>query len=699
MKSKWSASDAAGFQEKCGNPDSGMRLYTTRLLGSEKDLVLYGGGNTSVKSVFTDVMGREIPSIYVKASGCNMAEMTEEDFVLLDLAYLSELRSKEELSDQQLRQVLRTHLLQYSNSVPSVEAMMHVFIPGKFVDHTHPSSILALVNRENGVNSVKEALGEDVATVPYIKAGFGLARAVLQTLEKNPSCSALVLLHHGLITWGETAQKSYEKTINLVTRAEKYLDSKLSKAFVQVPVSIDTSSQLYRKVAPLIRGVLSGPTGNPDLPRKRIILAPLLQDSVRAFMDMPESRGLALQPPLTPDYLIRTRPFSLWIDKPDYQNFDHLREQISDGVKSFVLQYEEYIRRHRTSMPSGTAAFDSYPLVVFLPGLGVVCAGSTAKDAAIARDITEQTIRVKSLIFKTGGKYKGLSEGHLFEMEYHSFQIAKVKNAPSEVKREGIALITGAAGAIGSGISVKLLEAGWHVAVTDLPGKPLDTLLASLKERFPDRVMAVALDVTSRESVEAGFETIAGQWGGLDLVVVNAGIAHVSPLTDMDLAIFQKLERVNIDGTLLLIGQAGRHFALQQTGGDIILISTKNVFAPGAKFGAYSATKAASHQLARIASLELAGIGVRVNMVAPDAVFSHGETKSGLWSAVGPDRMKARGLDEKGLEEYYRNRNLLKAQVTSDHVASAVLFFANRLTPTTGATIPVDGGLPDAAPR
>ena len=188
-------------------------------------------------------------------------------------------------------------------------------------------------------------------------------------------------------------------------------------------------------------------------------------------------------------------------------------------------------------------------------------------------------------------------------------------------------------------------------------------------------------------------------FGGVDLVVINAGLAHVATLDELELEAFRRLERVNVEGTLLLLKEAARIFAAQRTGGDIVLVSTKNVFAPGAGFGAYSATKAAAHQLARIASLELAAQGVRVNMVAPDAVFADGARKSGLWEEVGPGRMKARGLDEKGLEEFYRDRNLLKARITADHVANAVLFFATRETPTTGATLPVDGGLPDATPR
>ena len=262
-----------------------------------------------------------------------------------------------------------------------------------------------------------------------------------------------------------------------------------------------------------------------------------------------------------------------------------------------------------------------------------------------------------------------------------------------------VALVTGAAGAIGCGVCVGLLANGCHLAASDLPGDRLDRFTAELAETGGDRVIGVPMDVTDKDSVAAGFETIIQTWGGVDIVVVNAGIAMVTHLKDMDLAAFRRLERVNVEGTLLTLSQTARHMIRQGTGGDIIVMSTKNVPSPGAGFGAYSATKAACHQLGRIASIELAPHGVRVNMVAPDAVFSEGDHKSGLWEEVGPDRMRARNLDEEGLHEYYRSRNLLKARITGRHVSNAVLFFATRQTPTTGATIPVDGGLPDATPR
>jgi NAD(P)-dependent dehydrogenase (short-subunit alcohol dehydrogenase family) len=273
-----------------------------------------------------------------------------------------------------------------------------------------------------------------------------------------------------------------------------------------------------------------------------------------------------------------------------------------------------------------------------------------------------------------------------------------------------VALITGAAGAIGYAVSQALLENGCCVAVSDLPGQRLDDFTADLKKqarlkarsrqrRTSEKVIGIGLDVTDKDSVTNGFQSVIDTWGKINIVIINAGIALVSTLIEMDIEAFRKLEKVNVEGTLLTLAEAGRRFIKQETGGDIIIMSTKNVPSPSAGFGAYSATKAACHQLGRIASLEFAQYDIRVNMVAPDAVFSEGKYKSGLWETVGADRMKVRGMNEKQLQEYYHNRNLLKMKVTGRDVANAVLFFATRQTPTTGATIPVDGGLPDATPR
>ncbi|MFA6187494.1 MAG: SDR family NAD(P)-dependent oxidoreductase [Phycisphaerae bacterium] len=262
-----------------------------------------------------------------------------------------------------------------------------------------------------------------------------------------------------------------------------------------------------------------------------------------------------------------------------------------------------------------------------------------------------------------------------------------------------VALITGAAGAIGYGICEVFLENGCTVVATDLPGEKLDNFAKDLNQLAPGKSIGIPKEVTSVDSVAKAIDRVYEKYGRLDIVVHNAGIAHVSKIVDMDIAKFQLLEKVNVDGTLIVLAQAGRRMIKHGKGGDIVIMSTKNVPSPSAGFSAYSATKAACHQLGRIASLEFAEYDIRVNMVAPDAVFSEGKYKSGLWELVGNDRMKARGISEKELHDYYRNRNLLKAAVTGRHVANAVLYFVTRQSPTTGATIPVDGGLPDATPR
>ena len=702
MKSQWSDEDARRFVDQYApswGEDLALRTYSSRLLGAEENLVLHGGGNTSVKSYATNVLGEQVPALYVKASGCDLADIEPQRHLAVDLEFLKRLRVLEDLSDAAMADEFRAHLFNPHDATPSIETLAHAFLPHKFIDHTHADAVLALTNQSEAAVRVPEALGEAVILLDYVKPGFKLAKAAAAAYESQPASKAMVWMRHGLVTWGTSARESYEATIELVSRAEQYLTQHASRPLI---VQVSTPPSLARKrlvtVAPLVRGLLAAPSGDPDRPYRRVILQSLTDRETLNFVDSDRGKQIALSPPLTSDHLIRTKALPLWVESPAYEDPAQLRRQLTAALEEYSVAYKAYVARNSTHLPEGLTTFDPQPRVLLLPGLGAICSGKDVQAAKIARDITAHTLAVKTQIAAMG-TYEGLSESHLFEMEYHTLQHAKLgKDDDLPLARE-VAVITGAAGAIGSAIAQGLLENGCHVAVTDLPGQPLENLIADLKETFGERVLGVTMDVTDPASVGQGFETIIKTWGGVDLVIVNAGIALVSSLAEMKLEAFQRLERVNTEGTLLTLAEAGRHFKYQGTGGDIITVSTKNVFAPGAKFGAYSATKAASHQLARIASLEMAEIGVRVNMVAPDAVFSHGTRRSGLWAEVGPDRMRARGLDEKGLEEYYQKRNLLKARVTAEHVAKAVLFFATRQTPTTGATIPVDGGLPDSTPR
>jgi rhamnose utilization protein RhaD (predicted bifunctional aldolase and dehydrogenase)/NAD(P)-dependent dehydrogenase (short-subunit alcohol dehydrogenase family) len=703
MKNCWSDAAAAEYVAKYGSAwgeDLALRTYLSTIIGAQDRLVLHGGGNNSVKTVRTNILGENIPVLYVKASGNNMAGIEPEGYSGLHLEYLKKLRALPALSDDEMVNEFRTRLFDSRAATPSIETLVHAFLPKKYIDHTHADAILALTNQEGGEDLVSEALGSEILILKYVPPGFKLAQATAAAYETNPRSPAMIWMHHGLVSWGDTARESYETTIELITKAEEFLARKARPRIVTGPsTSLATAESRLTQVAPMVRGLLARPTGKPDRPWCRTILLPLITPEVLEFTDSRQGKEVALTPPLTADFLIRTKALPLWIDAPFYDDPERLRTQMSEALKLYAAAYDAYMERHRSRMPKGVMRMDSLPRVILMPGLGAMCSGEDASAACIVRDITEHTLAVKAQIAAMGGRYEGIDENDLFDMEYRSLQHAKLQCEKKPTFGPQVALITGAAGAIGSGIAEELLEQGCHVAITDLPGPNLDELLRELKSAFPRRVLGVPLDVTDSDSVASGFGRVIREWGGVDLLVINQGVARVSSLADLDLNSFRRLEEINVEGTLLLLNQAARHFRYQNTGGDIVLVSTKNVFAPGAKFGAYSATKSAAHQLARIASLELAEIDVRVNMVAPDAVFSHGSRRSGLWSEIGPDRMRARGLDEAGLEEYYRNRNLLKTRVTARHVAKAVMFFATRQTPTTGATIPVDGGLPDATPR
>jgi rhamnose utilization protein RhaD (predicted bifunctional aldolase and dehydrogenase)/NAD(P)-dependent dehydrogenase (short-subunit alcohol dehydrogenase family) len=701
MQSLWSEPDARRVVDEFGaawGEALALRTYSARLLGADASLVLHGGGNTSVKAAATDIFGERREGVFVKASGADLAALTPGGHLGLALAPLLRLRTLPALGDEDMVLELRRQLCRPGSGTPSIEALVHAFLPPRFIDHTHADAVLALTNRQGGETLARDLLGDAVIVLPYVQPGFDLAKAAAEAFEAAPRARGMVWVRHGLVTWGNDARESYEATVEFVSRAESHLASR-GTTVVAPAGHLTRARERAVAVAPLLRGLLAGPADEVTGGRRRVVVRSLATPEVLGFLQQPGGRESALEGPLTADHLIRTGPWPAWAVLDEALDASKIAGSLRSALDEHAARYRGYLARHASLMPGGLKAFEAWPRVVLIPGIGAFCAGRDLREATIARDVTGHTLSVKVRIAASGGAYEGLPERDLFHMEYRTLQHAKLAGGDTGPLSGEVAIVTGAAGAIGSGICRGLLEAGCLVAATDLAGAPLDSLVAELSDSFGPAVVGVPMDVTDAGSIAAAWRRVIDDWGGVDLVVVNAGIAHVSSLASMDLDAFRRLERVNVEGTLLVLGEAARHFTWQNSGGDVVLVSTKNVFAPGAKFGAYSATKAASHQLARIASLELAGLDVRVNMVAPDAVFSEGRRKSGLWAEVGPDRMRARGLDEAGLEAYYRSRNLLKAAVTARHVANAVLFFATRQTPTTGATIPVDGGLPDATPR
>ncbi|MGH7893750.1 MAG: SDR family oxidoreductase, partial [Candidatus Binatia bacterium] len=360
--------------------------------------------------------------------------------------------------------------------------------------------------------------------------------------------------------------------------------------------------------------------------------------------------------------------------------------------------YGTYFEAQKGRARSKVTRLDATPRVILVPGVGVFSAGRTKADARVAADIADHTIVAKA-VANDVGRYTALSDGDLFDMEYWALEQAKLGKAKDPVLAGQVALVTGAAGAIGFGITKQLIAAGAHVVLSDLDQTRLDAAVRDLDPKGKGLAAGVVMDVTNEQSVAAGFAQTARLYGGIDVLVLNAGVAHVSRIEETDPAAFRRVIDVNLVGYFLCLREGARLLRRQGTGGHVIVNSSKNVFAPGADFGTYSASKAGAHQLGKVAALELAGAGIRVNMINADAVFGDASRPSGLWQEVGPARARSRGLDPGELQEFYRQRNLLKTLILPEHVGNAVVFLASNQTPTTGATIPVDGGVLEAFPR
>ncbi|HTQ79514.1 MAG TPA: bifunctional aldolase/short-chain dehydrogenase, partial [Thermoanaerobaculia bacterium] len=614
------------------------------------------------------------------------------------LESLRRLRRLAALSDEEMVNQQRTCLFRADAPTPSVEALLHAFLPARFVDHSHADAILALTNRPDGEAVVREVYGERVGIVPYVMPGFALARLAADVHDSRPEVAGLILLKHGLFTWGETARESYERHIELVEEAARWLAARPRRIWQIAQPPASDPAALAAELAPLLRGRLTQPTGDPDRPLRRLLLEWQGSAEILEWVGGAALEALAATPPLTPDHVIRTKSQPLLVLPPATGTPEAWAAQIDSALAAYVHCYQAYFA-------AGVAALgerkplDPLPRVILVPRVGMFTAGPSIQDARIAADLYEHTIRTKRQVWETG-EYEGLPDLDLWEMEYWSLEQAKLGKAQEKPLARQVAAVTGAAGAIGSAVAAKLLEAGAHVALLDRD----EAALAAVEDRLAKRhgaarVAAFAHDVTEEASTAAAFAGICRRFGGVDIVVANAGVARSAALTELSLADWRRVQEVNATGVFLTVREAARLLKLQGTGGNVVLISSKNVYAPGAEFAAYSASKASAAQLGKVAALELAAHGIRVNAVNPDAIFGTSETPSGLWQEVGPDRARARGLDLNGLEDFYRKRSLLKVRLTGEHVGNAVVFFASNLTPTTGATLPVDAGVPEAFPR
>ena len=692
-------------------PELALRVYTSRLIGQESSLVLHGGGNTSAKAKITTLLGDALEVLFIKGSGWDLATIEPQGFPALDLAYLRRLRGLATLADEEMVNQFKTHMLDSTAPGPSIETLVHAFLPHRYIDHSHADAIVTLTNMAEPEERLSAIFGDKVALLPWIMPGFPLAKVIAECYESRPDIEAIILHNHGIFTFADEAELAYGRMIHYVTLAEEYLhahqpvDQAVHKTQAESVAATNSDNNCNRLapalILPLLRGAMTiDPAPSGATPP--FLLHLRANEAIDHCLKRDDAREIYTTGVLTPDHVIRTKNYPLWLDLQGHDE-EQTAQAIASGMAEYEQRYAHYFHSQVAAKQVTRTLLDPKPRVILIPGLGIVTAGVTDKAARIAADIGEHTLLAKTLGTAIA-PYQELGEEHIFDMEYWSLEQAKLKKGNPLPLSGRIALVTGGGGAIACGIGRKLLAAGARVFLSDIDTPRLQRVCSLLAQEFaPELVSGITMDVTDSVSVGQGLQEIILNCGGLDILVPNAGMAHVAPLAELDEAVFRKVLDVNLLGVFQVIQKSIPIFKRQARTGhlpaQIIINSSKNVFAPGAAFGAYSASKAGAHQLGKIAALELAEIGARVNMINADGIFDDHGISSGLWDVVGPDRMRSRNLDPEGLKEYYRNRNLLKTEVLADHVGNAVVFFASGLTPTTGATLPVDGGVAGAFPR
>jgi rhamnulose-1-phosphate aldolase/alcohol dehydrogenase len=686
MQSRWNDAEAAVL--------SGVDLlvYASRLIGAETSLVVWGGGNTSAKTLERDHRGREIPVLRVKGSGSDLKSIQRKDFPGVRMDDIRALLERQDMGDEEMVAYL-AHALQEPGGVrPSIETLLHGFVEAPVVIHTHADAIVSLTNNDRAADVLAGVYGKDVIALAYRRPGFRISREVATTIVEHPEARALLLERHGTICWGATVREAYEATLELITRAEEAIAERARgrRRFggPRVPV-LDAGARRARALdlAPRLRGRLSRP--------RRVILGFDDTAPVTEFVSSADAPALSQVGPATPDHTIYTKRLPCFVALEDAGDPAATWAAIERSVEAFVRDYTAYVDAHRSADLGG---IDALPRVVLVPGLGMFTAGRDARTAGIVDDIYHHTLDVIGNA-SAFGPYVSLSARDAFDVEYWPLELYKLTLAPPEKElARRIALVTGGGSGIGRAVAHRLAAEGAHVAVTDIDAgsaaRVADEITATAGA---GRTLGLAMDVTQEASVRAAFEATVLRWGGLDVLVSNAGIAHSAPVERMALADWERSFAVNATGHFLVAREAMRVLIRQGLGGSLVFVATKNVMSPGKDFAAYSAAKAAEAQLAKVLALEGAPHGIRSNIINPDAVFQD----SKLWSEeIRRERAAAQGIGVDEIEDFYRKRNLLGARILPDDVAQAALFFASdRSAKTTGCTLTVDGGVKDAFPR
>ena len=652
MKNLWNDAEAAHYQT-----DLALRVYSSRLLGCDKSLVLHGGGYTSVKIREQNLFGEEEDILYVKGSGWDLEAIEEAGFSPVRMNHLLRLAGLEVLSDPQMVNELMTHMTKSAAPAPSIETILHACLPFKYVDHTHADAVVTITNTAHGEARIREIYGDTVVVIPYVMPGFDLARVCVGKFAKQASANTIgmVLMNHGIFSFGATAREAYERMIMLVSHAEDHLKQKNAWQIPCLPEEV--SSKPLRLELAALRKKVSTAAGFP------VILATYMDDASLAFSRRDDVAVISQQGPATPDHIIRTKRIPM----------------LGRDVQAYMQAYQQYFEQHALHAREKKTMLDAAPRVILDPELGLCTVGRNAKNAVIIAEIYQHTMEIIQRATMLGG-FQALSTDELFAVEYWDLEQAKLKKGGKPPLFSGqIALVTGAASGIGKACVEALLARGAAVV-----GLDLDPGIASLFRRGD--YLGLCCDVSDESAIVNALEVCVKTYGGLDMLILNAGIFPASqPIGSLATDEWRKVMSINLDANLVLLRECHPLLRLAPQSGRVVVIGSKNVPAPGPGAAAYSASKAALNQLVRVAALEWGADNIRINILHPNAVFD-----TSIWTE---DVLQSRAAQYGLSVEQYKKNNVLKTEVTSRDVAELAAEMCGPLfAKTTGAQVPVDGG-------